>query len=371
LRLAHAGGIAPATMSAAPKPFSVGPVRVDPAIVLAPMEGVTDRAFRTTIRALGGCGLAVTEFVSSEGLTRDVKDAWHMAELDPNEHPVSIQIYGRNPERMAAAARECQALGADIIDINLGCPSKNVTSGCSGSALMREPELARRIFDAVYDAITVPLTVKMRLGWDDNALNAPAVAFAAQEAGAKMITVHGRTKVDMYRVPARWEPIRRVREAISVPLLCNGDIVGAATATAALAASGADGIMVGRAVMTDPWTIARIHAHFAGLPFAEPTLDDRRHLLHAYVEKLVVQEGKSRRIVSKLRKTIGSFSTGLRNAARLRQSISAIDGAPEAHKLLDAFFDDLASRGELPQPWHEDVVTGADAEGAEDAVTGS
>jgi tRNA-dihydrouridine synthase B len=186
-----------------------------------------------------------------------------------------------------------------------------------------------------------------------------------------MITVHGRTKVDMYRVPARWEPIRRVREAISVPLLCNGDIVGAATATAALAASGADGIMVGRAVMTDPWTIARIHAHFAGLPFAEPTLDDRRHLLHGYVEKLVVQEGKSRRIVSKLRKTIGSFSTGLRNAARLRQSISAIDGAPEAHKLLDAFFDDLASRGELPQPWHEDVVTGADAEGAEDAVTGS
>ena len=286
-----------------------------PALVLAPMEGVTDRAFRTTIRALGGCGLAVTEFVSSEGLTRDVKDAWHMAELDPNEHPVSIQIYGRNPERMAAAARECQALGADIIDINLGCPSKNVTSGCSGSALMREPELARRIFDAVYDAITVPLTVKMRLGWDDNALNAPIIARSAQDAGAQMITVHGRTKVDMYRVPARWEPIRRVREAITVPLLCNGDIVGAATATAALAASGADGIMV--------------------------------------------------------RKTIGSFSTGLRNAARLRQSISAIDGAPEAHKLLDAFFDDLASRGEMPQPWHEDVVTGADEDGAEHGVTGS
>jgi tRNA-dihydrouridine synthase B len=320
------------------------------------MEGVTDRAFRTTVRGLGGCGLAVTEFVSSEGLTRDVKDAWRMAELDPDEHPVSIQIYGRDPARMAQAARECEALGADIIDINLGCPSKNVTSGCSGSALMREPELARRIFDAVYDAISVPMTVKMRLGWDDSRLNAPEVARSAQEAGARMITVHGRTKADMYRVPARWEPIRLVRESIDVPLLCNGDIVGGETARAALAASGATGIMVGRAVMTDPWTLARIHAHFEGLPFEEPGLEQRRALLHTYIDRLELQEQGSRRVVAKLRKTIGAFSKGLRNAAKLRVSISAIDGVTQAHRILDAFFDDLEARGEMPEPIHEDIA---------------
>ena len=349
--------------------LTLGDIELTGRVLTAPMTGVTDLPFRRLIARLGASYVA-TEMVACAEFARGRPDQVRRAAVGEGLGLMVVQLVGATPEWIAKGAEMAARAGAHIIDLNFGCPAKSVSGLQCGSAVMRDPDLATRLTEAARTA-GVPVTVKMRLGWDDNALNAPIIARSAQDAGAQMITVHGRTKVDMYRVPARWEPIRRVREAITVPLLCNGDIVGAATATAALAASGADGIMVGRAVMTDPWTIARIHAHFAGVPFAEPTLDDRRHLLHAYVEKLVVQEGKSRRIVSKLRKTIGSFSTGLRNAARLRQSISAIDGAPEAHKLLDAFFDDLASRGEMPQPWHEDVVSGADEDGAEGAVTGS
>ena len=326
------------------KPFSVGRVLIDPPIVLAPMEGVTDRAFRTLIRELGGCGLAVTEFVSSEAMTRDVRDAWRMAELDPAEHPVSIQIYGRDPDRMAQAARFSEELGADIVDINLGCPSKNVTSGCAGSALMREPERARRIFDAVKAAISVPMTVKMRLGWDEAGLNAATIAKTAEDAGAEMITVHGRTREQMYRGAARWEAVRRVKESVNVPVLVNGDIIDPGTATAALALSGADGVMIGRALMHDPWTIRRIHAWFNHEQFDEPTRDDRRRLLHRYLDKLLVDEEIGRRTGYKLKKTIGYFSKSLPGASRLRQSINEIHDVSDARRVIDSYFDSLAER---------------------------
>ncbi|MFU8803973.1 MAG: tRNA dihydrouridine synthase, partial [Bradymonadaceae bacterium] len=240
------------------KPFFIENIEISPPVVLAPMEGVTDRAFRTLVRGLGGCGLAVTEFVSSEALTREVEQAWRMAELDPEEKPVSIQIYGRDPERMSEAARHCEELGADIVDINLGCPSKTVVTGCAGSALMREPELAVEIFDAVFEAITIPMTVKMRLGWNHEMLNAPYLAEEAVRAGAKMIAVHGRTRSDQYKGSARWELIRDVKDAIDVPLLVNGDIRCPDSALQAIELSGADGVMVGRGVMSDPWTIRRI-----------------------------------------------------------------------------------------------------------------
>lgn len=326
------------------KPFKIHNVLVDPPVVLAPMEGVTDRAFRTLVRGLGGCGLAVTEFVSSEALTREIEAAWRMAELDPSEHPVSIQIYGRDPERMAQAARHCEALGADIVDINLGCPSKRVTTGCAGSALMREPELATEIFRAVRGAISVPMTVKMRLGWDDSSLNAPEIARAAVGEGASMITVHGRTKTQAYKGHARWSEIARVREAVDVPLLVNGDIIDSTTARMALEQSGADGIMVGRGVMADPWTMARITADFRGEVFEEPSLQMRREVLVAYLHKL---ETFDLPMLIRLKKVISYFSKGLPNAARLRSDVQRAQSLQEAQSILNRFFDAIEQR----EPW--------------------
>ena len=308
------------------------------------MEGVTDRAFRGIIRGLGGCGLTVTEFVSSEGLTREVQDAWRMAELDADEHPVSIQIYGRDPQRMADAARHCENLGADFVDINLGCPSKRVTSGCAGSALMKEPERAREIFDAVFDAITVPMTVKMRLGWSLDTLNAPEIAASAVEAGAQMIAVHGRTRTCAYKGSARWAEIRHVKDAVPVPVLVNGDIINPETARLALDASGADGVMVGRGVMRDPWAIARISASFRGAPEPEPTMDDRRDLLHEYVTRLGAQGPMGRRAVAKLRRVIGYLSKGMPNASKLRNAMNNVSEIPAAQELIDAYFDSLRAR---------------------------
>lgn len=315
-------------------------ILVDPPVVLAPMEGVTDRAFRTLVRSLGGVGLAVTEFVSSEGLTREVESAWRMAELDPDEHPVSIQIYGRDPDRMAQAARHCESLGADIVDINLGCPSKRVTSGCSGSALMREPELARDIFRAVRDAITVPMTVKMRLGWCDDSLNAADIAAMAQAEGAAMVAVHGRTRNQGYKGHARWCDIARVREAVDIPLLVNGDIIDPQTARQALADSGADGVMVGRAVMHDPWTLRRIADDMAGRPFVEPTLEERRAVLGSYLDR-VAPPGASidRRVAGKLKQVVAYFTKNLHNCRALRHEIHRIDTVDDARRLIDAFFE--------------------------------
>lgn len=318
--------------------FHVGNVVIDPPVILAPMEGVTDRTFRTLIRSLGGCGLAVTEFVSSEGLTREVRDAWRMAELDPSEHPVSIQIYGRDPQRMAQAAKNCEGLGADIVDINLGCPSKTVTSGCAGSALMREPERAAEIFRAVSNAISIPLTVKMRLGWDMKSINAPEIAASAVENGAKMIVVHGRTKACGYRYHSRWEIVRAVKEAVPVPVVVNGDIVDPSTARQALSLSGADGVMVGRGVMSDPWAIRRISADLRGEAFVEPSLEDRRQILHRYMDMLANGGELDKRGLGKLKRVLGYFSKGMYCAAKLRQSLNDLHGLDDARREIDSFF---------------------------------
>lgn len=326
-------------------PLKIGSITLKYPTILAPMEGVTDRAFRGLIRSFGGCGLTVTEFVSSEGMKRRDPKAWRQAELDPEESPVSVQIYGREPQNMAEAARVCEGLGAHIIDLNLGCPSKHVTSGSSGSALMREPQRAQHIFQAVKAAIKVPMTVKMRLGWDDTSLNASEISYLAQEEGADLVTIHGRTREQMYRGIADWQAIAEVKKRLTIPVVVNGDILTEKDALLALQQSQADGIMVGRGAVRDPWIFERVSAILRGESFVEPSLDARRDALLKYFDLLKLNAKSEQHATGRLKKVIGFFTRGLPHGDELRELIFHLQTIEAIDQAAYDYFDRLIAEG--------------------------
>ncbi|NIZ14687.1 tRNA dihydrouridine synthase DusB [Phaeobacter sp. HF9A] len=237
--------------------FSVGPIDLDPPVALAPMAGITDRPFRDLVRSFGA-GLVVSEMVASQEMVQAKPGVRERAELSADVENTVVQIAGREAYWMAEAARQVADQGARMIDINMGCPAKKVTSGFSGSALLKTPDHALSLIEAVVAAVDVPVTLKTRLGWDDNSLNAADVARRAQDAGVQMVTIHGRTRCQFYKGKADWGAISNVRAAISVPLLANGDILNAQDANAALRASGADGVMIGRGAQGKPWLLAQV-----------------------------------------------------------------------------------------------------------------
>ncbi|QDI75704.1 MULTISPECIES: tRNA dihydrouridine synthase DusB [Leisingera] len=245
--------------------FTLGTTSMSPPIALAPMAGITDRPFRDLVRSFG-VGLMVSEMVASQEMVQAKPGVRERAELSADAENTAVQLAGREEYWIAEAAKQVAGQGARIIDINMGCPAKKVTNGYSGSALLKTPDHALRLIEAVVGAVDVPVTLKTRLGWDDHCLNAPDVARRAAEAGVQMVTIHGRTRCQFYKGSADWAAIRAVKDAVNVPVLANGDIVDTASARQALELSGADGVMIGRGAEGKPWLLAEVAHHLWGTP---------------------------------------------------------------------------------------------------------
>ncbi len=325
------------------RPVQIGPVVIDSPIVLAPMSGVTDMPYRRLVKRCGA-GLVVSEMIASRAMIHAARRTMRMATHVADEHPRSVQLAGCEPEVMAEAARLNEDRGATLIDINMGCPAKKVTNGYAGSALMQDELKAARILEAVVGAVSVPVTLKMRTGWDDNSRNAPALAKIAEQSGIRALAVHGRTRCQFYKGHADWEFIGEVKAAVDIPVFGNGDVNTEEDARDLLAASGADGVLVGRGTYGRPWFLNQIRHFLAtGTKLSDPPLAEQRDIVLEHLDAILTHYGVEPG-VKIARKHIGWYSKGLPNSAEFRSAVFQPTDPAAVRELVRRFYDPLCER---------------------------
>jgi tRNA-dihydrouridine synthase B len=323
-----------------PASFQIRDLTIRPAAVLAPMAGVTDTLFRRVIRGLGGCGLLMTEFTSSEGITRSAAKTLRYLYFQEDEHPITAQLFGANPKVMADAAKMVEDLGYDAVDINLGCPAKKVVK-CGGSGLLRDLSALEEIFRAVRAAVRIPLTIKLRAGWDETSIVAVEVAKLAESVGVEAVAVHPRTRAQGYTGSADWKLIAAVKQAVKIPVIGNGDVQTPKDAERIVKETGCDAVMIGRAAATNPWIFSQMQQFAATGSYSLPTDEDRHRLLSGYYRQINAAQLPDG--VGKMKQFACWFTHGVGNGSELRRIVHAARTPSEVLESVEAFFAQRAT----------------------------
>jgi nifR3 family TIM-barrel protein len=325
-----------------PASLRIGSVVIAPATVLAPMAGVTDTVFRQFMRHLGGCGLAMTEFTSADGLLR-VRDKklFRYLHFYDDEHPISAQLFGSDPQVLAGAARRIEHLGFDLVDLNLGCPAKKVVKCNGGSGLLRDLPLIRRIFEAVRAAVKIPFTVKFRIGWNEQEIVCVELARLAESCGLDAVALHARTREQGYSGQAQWDWIGQVKAAVCIPVIGNGDIRSPEDAVAMVAQTGCDAVMIGRTAASNPWIFRQIAQYTATRAYDEPSEADRYRMIMTYFDMLV-EEGTPG-ATGKMKQFASWFTHGVRNGSILRKAVYESQTEGAVLEAVEGFFQNSAN----------------------------